>query len=120
VRLRNCSWLVVVWLAVVPGCSCGGDSETLPQATTASAGGMGGGGAGGNGGSGGEAGAGGQGGGGAPPSGQTQSDFVNAGTVSTSPSWRLVSTLGQSTQNQGTTSSRGYRIRGGLVGSTED
>ncbi|XXX80387.1 hypothetical protein WMF30_16610 [Sorangium sp. So ce134] len=33
-----------------------------------------------------------------------------------SPSYRMVFTLGQPTQNQGKTTSPGYRMQGGLVG----
>lgn len=93
--------------------ACGDGSST----GTGSAGGQGAsGGQGGQGGAGGgEGGMGGTGGGGqnfGPPA----TDFVNAGGVSKSTGYRLVWTLGQSTQNQSKTSSSKYRLQGGLVG----
>lgn len=46
--------------------------------------------------------------------------FVNAGShEGTSPGYRLVFTFGQSTQNQNTLASPGYRLRGGLVPATQ-
>lgn len=48
--------------------------------------------------------------------GRTASDVVSAGQVVRSPSYRMVFTLGQPTQNQGKTSSPSYRMQGGLVG----
>jgi hypothetical protein len=68
---------------------------------------------------GGDGGAGGQGGsgGGEPqPTGLPGTDFVSSGERATSPSYKMVFTLGQSTQNQGKTTSRGYRMQGGLQG----
>ena len=44
--------------------------------------------------------------------------FVAAGSVMTSPSYRMVSTLGQSTIHQTVMRSTGYRLQGGLVGAT--
>lgn len=44
--------------------------------------------------------------------------FVAAGSVMSSPSYRMVSTLGQSTIHQTVMRSTGYRLRGGLVGAT--
>ncbi|WP_437561785.1 hypothetical protein [Sorangium sp. So ce542] len=44
------------------------------------------------------------------------SDVVSAGEVVSSPSYRMVFTLGQPTQNQGKTTSPSYRMQGGLVG----
>jgi hypothetical protein len=41
---------------------------------------------------------------------------VNAGHLVTSPNFRLVFTMGQPTQNQGTTDSPNFKLRGGLVG----
>jgi hypothetical protein len=44
------------------------------------------------------------------------SDLVNAGTVAKSPGYKVVYTLGQSSQDQGVDKSKGYRDNGGLVG----
>jgi len=44
------------------------------------------------------------------------SDLVNAGTVAKSKSYKVVYTLGQSTQDQGVDTSKGQRLNGGLVG----
>ena len=43
-------------------------------------------------------------------------DLVSAGEVSKSASYKMVFTLGQPTQNQGKTTSAGYRMQGGLIG----
>ncbi|WP_437946768.1 hypothetical protein WME98_38600 [Sorangium sp. So ce296] len=48
--------------------------------------------------------------------GVAASDVVSAGEVVSSPSYRMVFTLGQPTQNQGKTTSPSYRMQGGLVG----
>lgn len=48
--------------------------------------------------------------------GRTVSQTVNAGHLVQSPNFRLVFTMGQPTQNQGTTSSPNFKLRGGLVG----
>jgi hypothetical protein len=45
------------------------------------------------------------------------SDLVNAGTVAKSKSYKVVYTLGQSSQDQGVETSKGQRLNGGLVGS---
>jgi hypothetical protein len=50
------------------------------------------------------------------PRGGPATETVSAGEVSSSPSYRMVYTLGQPTQNQGKTTSPGYRMQGGLVG----
>jgi len=47
--------------------------------------------------------------------GQTASGFVNAGTVTSSPGYRLIWTFGQETQNQNTMDSAAYTLRGGLI-----
>jgi hypothetical protein len=101
-----------------PGCSCGGetdgsssDSTTSTNASSSSAG------AGGSGGAGGAGGAGGGGqGGGSADNGHSATETVSAGEVSKSSSYQMVFTLGQPTQNQGTTTSSSYRLKGGLVG----
>lgn len=46
--------------------------------------------------------------------------FVNSGThEGTSPGYHLLFTFGQSTQNQNTMTSPGYRLRGGFVPATQ-
>ena len=42
--------------------------------------------------------------------------LVTSGEVSQSPGYKLVWTMGQSTQNQSKMSSAGYRLQGGLIG----
>jgi len=44
--------------------------------------------------------------------------FVSSGRVLQSPGFKMVFSLGQSTQNQGRTESPQYRIRGGFIGAT--
>jgi hypothetical protein len=51
--------------------------------------------------------------------GSPGSETVSAGQVCSSPSYKMVMTMGQPTQNQGTTTSPGYKMRGGLVGATQ-
>ena len=67
---------------------------------------------------GGQGGNGGQGGTGAGPSvsGKPGTETVSAGQKSSSPGYTMVFTLGQPTQNQGKTTSPGYRMQGGLQG----
>lgn len=48
--------------------------------------------------------------------GRSVSQTVNGGTVASSPGFRMVFTLGQPTQNQGTTTSPGFKLQGGLIG----
>ncbi len=48
--------------------------------------------------------------------GKSVSQTVNGGAVATSPNFRMVFTLGQPTQNQGTYTSTSFRLQGGLVG----
>lgn len=118
VRLQFPVWLglTIASLAVSPGCSCGS-----PDVTVAGPG-SGGEGLGGGGGAGAGdpvASAGGGGAGGRPEVGDRSvaaSDMVSAGKVVRSPSYRMVFTLGQPTQNQGKTTSPSYRMQGGLVG----
>jgi len=43
-------------------------------------------------------------------------DMVSSGKVSTSSKYKLVWTMGQSTQNQSKMSTAKYRLQGGLVG----
>lgn len=74
------------------------------------------GGAGGSGGAGGQGGQGGEGGGTVSEHGPAAKDMVGAGKVTTSTNFRLVWTMGQSTQNQSKMSTTKYRLQGGLVG----
>jgi hypothetical protein len=48
--------------------------------------------------------------------GRSVSQIVNGGTVATSPSFRMVFTIGQPTTNQGVYTSANFRLQGGLVG----
>ncbi len=107
--------LFIASLAVSPGCSCGSDDVTVTGP------GSGGGGSGGAGGAGAgpqvaSNGGGGEGGTEVADRGVAASDVVSAGKVVSSPSYRMVFTLGQPTQNQGKTTSPSYRMQGGLVG----
>ncbi len=103
------------------GCSDEGSTTTRgsSSSSSSSSSGLGGsGGEGNQGGAGGNGGAGGQGGQGGSMSshGPGAQDLVSSGEVSKSPSYKLTWTMGQSTQNQGKSSSAGYRLQGGLVG----
>jgi hypothetical protein len=114
VRAGQFAALLATFLFLPLGCSDGG--STTKTSTSSGQGGSGAqGGAGGEGGTGG--GTGGQGGSGAMSNfGPSATSFVNAGEVSKSPGYKLVWTLGQSTQNQSKMSSTNYRVQGGLVG----
>ncbi len=97
----------------------GGTGGTAGAGGTGGAGGTAG--AGGTGGTGGTAGAGGTGGAGGSGGsmanfGPPASDLVSSGNYSTSPNYKLVWTMGQSTQNQGKGTSPNFRLQGGLVG----
>ncbi|WP_438000926.1 hypothetical protein WMF26_15240 [Sorangium sp. So ce185] len=108
--------------AVAPAwsCSCAADSMVdAPYASSAGVGGDGGQGA--SSGSGGEGGGGGHGGegqGGSVPAetGVEATETVTAGEVARSSRYRMVFTLGQPTQNQGTSASPKVRMQGGLLG----
>ncbi|WP_437746010.1 hypothetical protein WME73_14240 [Sorangium sp. So ce302] len=126
--LRFSAWLgaMVVSSALLPACSCSCGVAT-DSGTVDGDGGWGGGGQGGDahggGGHGGDAhgGGGGQGGdghgGGAPtPRRVGATETVTAGEVARSSRYRMVFTLGQPTQNQGTSTSPKVRMRGGLIG----
>lgn len=118
VRLQFPVWLglTVASLAVSPGCSCGSPDVNVAGAGS---GGEGLGGAGGAGAGDPVASAGGGGAGGRPEVGDRgigAGEMVSAGKVVRSPSYRMVFTLGQPTQNQGKTTSPSYRVQGGLVG----
>jgi hypothetical protein len=113
-RLRFPAWLGVMVAASVfsPGCSCGepGSSRGFVSSGTSTGGGISQ-----------TSGTGGDGGGGpdaGPPASAAgrATDTVSAGNTARSPSYRMVFTLGQPTQNQGKTTSPRYRMQGGLVG----
>lgn len=96
--------------------ACGDESQSSNNASSGSSS-SGAGGHGGSGGSGsGGGGMGGAGGGQAIPPGPPAMQIVNAGNTMKSPSYRMVHTLGQPTQNQGKTTSPSYRMQGGLIG----
>jgi len=105
--------LLVVLAAASPGCGGGGDTAGTGGASSSSAdassassasnassssSGMGG-------------------AGGAPTNyGPPATETVTAGEVCKSPSYKMVFTMGQPTQNQEKTTSTSYRLQGGLVG----
>ncbi|WP_437320013.1 hypothetical protein [Sorangium sp. So ce385] len=111
--------------AVAPACSCSCAADSMVDAPYATSGaGVGGdGGQGASSGSGGEGGVGGGGHGGAGQGGSAPADTgveatetVTAGEVAKSSRYRMVFTLGQPTQNQGTSASAKVRMQGGLLG----
>lgn len=69
-----------------------------------------------SGGEGGQGGAGGAGGGSVTDTGHSGAEIVTAGDTAKSPSYTMVFTFGQPTQNQGKTTSPSYSLRGGLAG----
>lgn len=114
-----------------PGCGGGGTSGSNGGGGSGvtGGGGTGGGGTGGTGGvtggtggvtggTGGTTGGGGTGGGGPTDLGAQATAFVNAGGQAKSANFSMVFTLGQSTQNQGVTTSANYRLQGGIIGAT--
>ena len=115
--------VMLLSLALWPGCSCSSD-ESLPATTAPGTGGGAGGGGGGGAtttssqGAGGVGGAGGSGGsaGAQPAAGVQSTDSVSAGNVVQSPGYVMVFTFGQPTQHQGKATSPSYRMQGGLVG----
>ncbi len=121
--MRSMSWLhavlgtMVMVFAFAPGCSCGGDTET--PSTTASGSSSSGGQGGSGGGEGGAGGAGGSGGGMTGDNGVQATETVAGGQVSKSSKYKMIHTLGQPTQNQGTSASGKYQVQGGLIGATE-
>lgn len=50
--------------------------------------------------------------------GAQATEFVNAGGTAKSANYKMVFTLGQSTQNQGRTKSASYALQGGIIGAT--
>lgn len=121
VRVRSMAWLhaalgaMVLVSAFAPGCSCGSDTET--PATSSS--GSGSSSSGGTGGAGGGGGAGGSGGGMTGDNGVQATETVAGGQVSKSGKYKMIHTIGQPTQNQGTSNSSKYQMQGGLIGATE-
>ncbi|WP_441287428.1 hypothetical protein ACSRUE_35295 [Sorangium sp. KYC3313] len=119
--LRFSAWLgaIVVSSALLPGCSCS-CGVAADGGTVDGDGGWGGGGQGGDGhgggGQGGDGHGGGQGGGAQTPRRVGATETVTAGEVARSSRYRMVFTLGQPTQNQGTSTSPKVRMRGGLIG----
>ena len=112
-------WLAVlaaVALTSATAAGCGDDSGTSSSRNNATSSSSSSSSSGGEGGAGGAGGAGGQ--GGAADNGAPATETVTAGEVSKSPNYKMVFTFGQPTQNQGTTTSPGYRMQGGLVGAT--
>lgn len=119
--------LGAIAMVAVGGAGCDGQSQSTGTAGSAGNPPVGGGGAGGDtGGAGGGTGGGtttgtggtGGTGGSTPGDGAQATDWVSCGGVSKSTSYTLVHTLGQSTQNQGKTTSTNYRMQGGLIGAT--
>jgi hypothetical protein len=123
-----------VLAALFVGVACSGDEAQNPSSNSNGTGGSGNGGdtgsggrasgtggtasVSGSGGSGAAGGGGGTGGAGGspPPNGPPGVALVNAGNRVSSANYSMVFTLGQSTQNQGATTSRSYRMQGGLIG----
>jgi hypothetical protein len=116
--LRRAAFWIGAALAIASaGCSSGSDTNASSRGAGASSSSSGGGGNGGAGGGGeGEGGAGGGGGGMTADNGHSATETVTAGEVAKSPSYKMIFTFGQPTQNQDKTTSPGYRIQGGLVG----
>ena len=50
--------------------------------------------------------------------GAQATEFVNAGGTAKSANYKMVFSLGQSTQNQGRTKSASYALQGGIIGAT--
>ena len=121
--MRSMSWLhavlgtMVLVFAFAPGCSCGSDTEAPPKTTSSSSSSGGQGGFGG--GDGGAGGAGGSGGGMTGDLGVQATETVAGGQVSKSSKYKMIHTIGQPTQNQGTSTSGKYQVKGGLIGATE-
>ena len=135
-RFGTCFGVAVLLGAMAPACGSGGETTGTSSNSSSSGGGSttssaaGGGGTGGTSGStsttssgtggtgtGGTGGTG-TGGAGSGAHGPPANQLVNGGDVVTSPGYKMVFTLGQPTQNQTKTTSRGYRMQGGLMGAT--
>ena len=113
-RKKRFACLLVAVLFV--GCD---DDVTIEPTGSSSSGSGGQGGSAGQGGAGGMGGQGGEGGQGGSMNenhGPGAQNMVSAGKVSTSANYKLVWTMGQSTQNQSKMSTTKYRLQGGLVG----
>ena len=126
-------WVGALVAMASPGCSSGNESQVATGSiTTSSSGGSSGGSTGGTGtggtgtggtgagtgtgGTGAATGTGGTGGGTMADKGRSATETVTAGEVGTSPSYKMLFTFGQPTQNQGKTTSPSYGLQGGLVG----
>lgn len=112
--MRAPFWAAVLVCMVSPGCSCGGDDSVGSGSTGVGGAGGGDGGDGGDGGT--TTSSGGGGAGGVAETGSSATETVSAGDVASSPGYKMIFTFGQPTQNQGKTSSPGYRLQGGLIG----
>jgi hypothetical protein len=116
--LREQRYAYLLATLLVLGC----ENEVIiePSGSASASSGQGGnagqGGSGGAGGSGGQGGNGGSGGGIVENHGPPAHDLVSSGKVSTSSNYKLVWTMGQSTQNQSKMSTNKYRLQGGLAG----
>lgn len=100
---RTWIWACAVGAIAAQGCGDDGTTPSTGVDTTSSS-------------SSSSSGAGGAGGGSAVDNGHPSSETVSAGDMAKSPSYTMVFTFGQPTQNQGKTTSAGYRMQGGLVG----
>jgi hypothetical protein len=88
---------VVIVATASTGCGSGGDDDSAGSAQSATS-------------------SSGAGGGAAADNGASATETVSAGDVSTSPSYKMVHTFGQPTQNQGKTTSLSDSLQGGLNG----
>jgi hypothetical protein len=122
---------IAIFAITGPGCGGGGTGSGGSAGSSSDGGGGEGGAAGGNGGSAGSTmttggngtggstgGTGGTGGMAVVDPGVQATDFVSAGGLAKSANFKMVFTLGQSTQNQGRTKSTNYTMQGGLIGAT--
>jgi hypothetical protein len=100
------------------GSDSGGGGAGGSAGSTTGGGGAGGSSTGGGGAGGSSTGGGGAGGGAPSDVGAPAMDLVSAGGVAKSTNFKMVFTLGQSTQNQGRTTSSNYVMQGGLIGAT--
>lgn len=113
---RAAFWLGAAVAMTSAGCGSGSDTNASSRGSEASSSSSGGGGGEGGAGGRGEGGAGGGGGGMTADNGHSATETVTAGEVAKSPGYKMIFTFGQPTQNQGKTTSPGYRMQGGLVG----
>jgi hypothetical protein len=106
--------VLVIGTAALIGCGSDGEgqgqSESVSASSSSTSSGMGTGGEGG----------GGAGGGASAGKGAPGGSLVSAGHVVSSPKYRMVFTVGQSSPVQTTVSSPSYTLRGGVIGATGD